>query len=169
MKNIAFIDGQNLYMGTAKREIDPWVIDLKRFRVYLAEKYHVAKAFYHLGYVQDTLRAQDLYEMIQNSGFVLVFRQHSEPMIGNKKGNVDTDIVFHVMKCLYKKEDFEKVVLVSGDGDYKNLIDFLIEEGRFEKILFPNRHFASSLYGKIGVKYCDYLESKDIREKIAKK
>jgi uncharacterized LabA/DUF88 family protein len=159
MKNIAFIDGQNLYMGTAKRETDPWVIDLKRFRIYLAEKYSITTAYYHLGYVQDTLHAQDLYERIQSAGFVLVFRQHSEPMIGTKKGNVDTDIVFHVMKRLYKKEDFEKVILVSGDGDYKNLVDFLIEEERFEKMLFPNRQFASSLYGKIGVKYCDYLDN----------
>lgn len=34
IKNIAFVDGQNLYMGTAKREIDPWKIDLARFRIY---------------------------------------------------------------------------------------------------------------------------------------
>ena len=28
--NYAFIDGQNLYMGTAKREVDPWKVDLAR-------------------------------------------------------------------------------------------------------------------------------------------
>jgi hypothetical protein len=26
--NYAYIDGQNLYMGTTKREVDPWKIDL---------------------------------------------------------------------------------------------------------------------------------------------
>ena len=39
-KNIAFIDGQNLYMATAKREVGPWKIDLVRFRIYLKEKYN---------------------------------------------------------------------------------------------------------------------------------
>ena len=37
--NIAFIDGQNLHIGTAKRKVDPWEIDLVRFRVYLEQKY----------------------------------------------------------------------------------------------------------------------------------
>ncbi len=157
--NFAFIDGQNLYMGTAKRDLNPWEIDLYRFRIYLKEKYSVSKAFYHLGYVQDTDSAEKLYEKIQNAGFILVFRQHSEPMIGNKKGNVDSDIIFSVMKRLYKREAFGKIVLVSGDGDYKNLVDFLIEEGRFKKLLFPDRKRASSLYKKIGSEYFDNLEN----------
>ncbi len=49
--NLAYIDGQNLYMGTAKREVDPWTVDLVRFRVYLEKKYKVVKAYYFLGYV----------------------------------------------------------------------------------------------------------------------
>lgn len=158
-KNYAFIDGQNLHMGTAKREVNPWKIDLKRFRVYLSEKYGVTKAFYHLGYVQDTLRAQELYEYIQNAGFILKFRQHSEAMIGGKKGNVDSDIIFSIMKRLYRKEDLQKVILVSGDGDYKAVVDFLIEEKRLKKVLFPDKRRASSLYKKIGSEYYDNLEN----------
>ena len=47
-KNYTFIDGQNLYMGTAKLEINPWKIDLKRFYLYLKQKYNVDKAYYFL-------------------------------------------------------------------------------------------------------------------------
>jgi len=164
-KNLAFIDGQNLHMGTAKREIDPWKIDLVRFRIYLNKKYNVDKAYYFLGYVQET--NQELYEEIQKAGFILVFREHNPAMIGKKKGNVDSDIIFHIMKKIYKKEAFLKIVLVSGDGDYKLLVDFLIEENRFEKILFPNKKFASSLYKKLGSRYFDYLEN--IKAKIDNK
>ena len=164
IKNLAFIDGQNLHMGTAKREIDPWEIDLARFRVYLKEKYSVDKAYYFLGYVQET--NQELYEEIQNAGFVLIFREHNPAMIGKKKGNVDSDIIFHIMKKMYKKEDFEKIVLVSGDGDYKLVVDFLIEEKRFEKILFPDLKRASSLYKKIGAAYFDALDAVDVRSKF---
>lgn len=166
IKNLAFIDGQNLYMGTAKREIDPWEIDLARFRIYLGQKYNVDKAYYFLGYVQET--NQELYEEIQNAGFVLIFREHNPAMIGKKKGNVDSDIIFHIMKKMYKKEDFEKVVLVSGDGDYKLVVDFLIEEKRFSKILFPDRDRASSLYKKIGATYFDALDMVGVRNKIVK-
>ena len=163
--NIAFIDGQNLYMGTAKQEKDPWKINLVRFRVYLEQKYRITKAYYFLGYVQE--ERQDLYEEIQAAGFILIFREHNTAMLGKKKGNVDSDIIFNVMKKMYKKEDFQKVFLVSGDGDYKMLVDFLIEEKRFGKVLFPNRQFASSLYKKLGSEYFDYLES--VREKIGRK
>jgi len=165
-KNLAFIDGQNLYMATAKRKIDPWKVNLERFRVYLEQKYHVEKAYYFLGYVQDG--SQDLYEQIQNAGFVLVFRQHNPAMIGKKKGNVDSDIIFNIMKKLYRKEDFNKVILVSGDGDYKLLVDFLIEENKFEKILFPDRTKRSSLYKSLSNKYFTYLDDTDIKNKIGK-
>lgn len=164
VNNLAFIDGQNLYMGTAKREVNPWKINLARFRVYLEQKYNVVKAYYFLGYVQET--NQDLYEEIQNAGFVLIFREHNPAMMGKKKGNVDSDIIFHIMKKMYKKENFSKIVLVSGDGDYKLLVDFLIEENRFEKILFPDRKRASSLYKKIGAIYFDGLDAQGIRAKI---
>jgi len=44
------------------------------------------------------------------------------------------------------------------------LVDFLIEENRFKKILFPNKQFASSLYKKITRVYFDYLVN--IKHKI---
>jgi len=166
-KNLAFIDGQNLYMGTAKRQIDPWKIDLARFRVYLEKKYNISKAYYFLGYVQRM--NQELYEEIQNASFVLLFREHNPAMIGKKKGNVDSDIIFQIMKKMYKKEDFDKIILVSGDGDYKLLVDFLIEENRFKKILFPDRSKRSSLYKSLSNKFFAYLDDVDIKNKIEKK
>jgi uncharacterized LabA/DUF88 family protein len=158
-KNLAFIDGQNLYMGTTSSDV-PWKVDLAKFMVYPRKKYGVVQAYYFLGYVQE--RNEELYEKIQQAGMILVFRQHSSAMFGKKKGNVDSDIIFQVMKRLYKKDDFDKIVLVSGDGDYKIMVEFLIEEGRFEKALFPNRKFASSLYRDF-----DYFESEDVRKKIS--
>jgi uncharacterized LabA/DUF88 family protein len=146
--NIAFIDGQNLYMGTNLLEKDSWKIDLRKLRVFLNDKYKVKTAYYFLGYIQEN--NQDLYNSIQESGFVLSFRKHNSAMLGKKKGNVDTDIVFLAMKKLYKKDNFDKIVLVSGDGDYKRLVDFLIEENKFKKLLSPNKKFMSSLYKKLG-------------------
>ena len=166
MKNYCYIDGQNLHLGTASA--DPsWTIDLYKFRVYLRDKYNVEKAFYYLGYVQDGLKIEQLYENIQNAGFILVFRQHNAAMIGKKKGNVDSDIIFSVMKRLYNKDEFDNILLVSGDGDYKMLIDFLIEEKKLEKILFPNKKFRSSLYNAIGAKYFANLDDADVKKKIA--
>lgn len=152
--NLAFVDGQNLYMGT-NSDKPKWKVDLKKFRIYLKKKYEVFEAFYFLGFVND--KNEELYDEIQSAGFILKFREHNSAMQGKKKGNVDSDIIFNVMKKIYKKELFDKIVLVSGDGDYKMLVDFLIEENKFKKILFPNKQFASSLYKKITRVYYDYL------------
>ncbi len=159
--NYAFIDGQNLYMGT-NSESPKWEVDLEKFRKYLTKKYQVKRAYYFLGFVNENY--QDLYEKIQNAGFILKFREHSSAMMSKKKGNVDSDIIFSVMKKMYQKEKFDKIILVAGDGDYKMLVDFLIEENKFKKILFPNKKFASSLYKKITRVYFDYLLN--IKEKI---
>ena len=53
--NFAFIDGQNLYMGT-KSAKPAWEINLKKFRIYLKDKYKVSIAYYFLGYVMDEMR-----------------------------------------------------------------------------------------------------------------
>ena len=161
--NFAFIDGQNLYMGT-KSAKPAWEINLKKFRIYLKDKYKVSIAYYFLGYVMD--ENEDLYDSIQKAGFILKFRKHNPAMLGIKKGNVDSDIIFHIMRILYKKEPFNKIVLVSGDGDYKMMVDFLIKENKFKKILFPNKKFASSLYKKLGSEFYDYLANENVKKKI---
>jgi hypothetical protein len=61
------------------------------------------------------------------------------------------------MKSIVEKEKFEKIVLVSGDGDYKKMVDYLIKKNIFAKILFPNKKFASSLYKSLGSEHYDYM------------
>ena len=41
------------------------------------------------------------------------------------------------------------------------------KENKLKKILFPNRKFASSLYKSLGGEYFDYLDSKDVKDKIS--
>lgn len=169
--NIAYIDGQNLHLGTAGLAIaagdQPWKIDLHKFRIYLQQKLNVDRAFFYLGYIKGGEDYEKLYENIQTAGFILVFREHNSAMVSKKKGNVDSDIIFNAMKRLYLKEDFKKIVLIAGDGDYKSLVDFLIEQNKFEKILFPNRRYRSSLYKPLSSTYFTYLDDQDIKRKIA--
>jgi len=44
-------------------------------------------------------------------------------------------------------------------------VNYLIAKNKFERILFPNKRFASSLYKEFGKKAFDYLEN--IRTYIA--
>jgi len=160
--NIAFIDGQNLHLGTKEKG---WAVNHKRLRVYLKDKYNITEAYYFLGFISE--EEQDLYDKLQKAGFILSFREHSSVMKGKKKGNVDSDIIFTVMKRIIENEPFEKIFIVSGDGDYKKLVDFLIKRGCFGKMLFPNCEFASSLYQILGGEFFDYLDTDDIKAKIS--
>lgn len=90
-------------------------------------------------------------------------------MIGKKKGNVDTDIVFTVMEKIAEKEKFDKVILVSGDGDYFKMVKYLVSKGRFAKVLAPNKKSMSSLYRPFTPKFTDFLDRPDIKRKIAKR
>lgn len=158
--NIAFIDAQNLHLGTSSEN---WKIDFKKFRIYLKDKFKVNEAYFFLWFLSD--EEEDLYNRLQKAWFIVVFREHSSHLKGKKKWNVDVDIVFEVMKRIMEEKDFDKIVLVSGDGDYIKLVKFLIEKKLLKKILFPNKQY-SSLYDNIKKEYWMNLWVKWIRKKI---
>lgn len=160
VKNIAYIDWQNFHLWTAE---DNWKVDFKRFRIYLQDKYCVEKVYYFLWYVKD--ENNWLYTKLQESGFIIVFKKQMIEMKSNKKWNIDSDLIFSVMEKLLKESnEFNKIVLVTWDGDFKILVDFLIKENRLEKILFPNKKYTSSLYNDLWIIYKDYLYN--VKKKI---
>ena len=136
MNNYAFIDWQNLYQWL------DWDLDYKKFRIALKDKYNVIKAFYFIWFKQ---KENWLYEKLQDAGFILVFNLKWENLKSNKKWNIDTNLVFNVMKKLIHN-NFWMVVLVSWDWDYKMMVDYLVEQKRFKKVIVPNLKYASSLY-----------------------
>ena len=161
--NIAYIDSQNMHLATTTAP-DPWFVDMEKLRRYLAKKYDIGEAILFMGaYGQEH---QNMYERFQRAGYILIFREHSQNLKGRKKGNVDVDIVFQVMRDVKDRDDFDRVVIVSGDGDYKRMVDYLISIGKFEKILLPSHHNASSLYKQITAKYYAYLDTERVRSAL---
>lgn len=158
--NIALIDGQNLHLGTTSAG---WKVDFARFRIYLRDKFSVEEAYIFLGFLDD--ENQKLYRQIQKAGFILEFREHNQNMKGKKKWNVDVDIVFEIMHRLLEEDDFNQIVLVTGDGDYIKTVNYLIEKKRLKKILFPNQSY-SSLYKPIAYNLGVNLGLPDTRKKI---
>lgn len=125
MENQAFIDGQNLKISTMNAK-PAWTVDLRRFRIFLSEKYQVKDAYCFIGSFDS--KNQELYNVLQKYWYIIIFREHASGALSAKKGNVDTDIVFAVMKKLVEREKFNQVVLVFGDGDYWRMVDYLIKK-----------------------------------------
>jgi len=92
--NSAFIDSQNVNLGIQSLG---WKLDWRRFRVYLAEKYGVGKAFLFVGYIPQN---QQLYASLQQYGFILVFKPVLAAKSAHAKGNVDADLVLKAIEFL---------------------------------------------------------------------
>lgn len=103
--NQAFVDGQNLFLGTTRAK-EAWKIDLFRFREYLYKRYKISKAYYFLGVYDENFKA--LYRDIFEAGFKIVFRAHNSNSHSAKKGNVDTDVVFMMMRNFCEEKNSGK-------------------------------------------------------------
>lgn len=139
-KNVyAFIDSQNLNLGI--RSLG-WKLDFKRFRVYLKDKYNVEKAFIFIGYVENN---KGLYESLKEFGYDLVFKPTVRYLRNGRyvcKGNVDIELA---IKVILEKDNFDKAIIVSADGDFYTLIKYLKENGKLLKVLIPSDKYSSLL------------------------
>lgn len=138
--NYAFIDSQNLNLSIRNQG---WILDFRKFRKYLEEKYGVTKAFIFIGYVPQN---QDLYTNLQKDGFILIFKPTLQLPDGKVKGNVDAELVLHTM---VEYNNYDKALIVTGDGDFYCLVDFLIKQNKLLKLMVPNKDSFSSLFRKL--------------------
>ena len=139
--NYAFIDSQNLNLNIRNQG---WILDFARFRVYLNEKYGVTKAFLFVGYIEENKK---MYDFLNRTGFICVFKPTLEYKDGTTKGNCDAELV---LQAMIEYPDYDGAIIVSGDGDFHCLIEYLKEKGKLEKLLIPNRYKYSTLLRKFG-------------------
>jgi len=148
----AFIDSQNLNIGTQKFG---WKMNWVRFRKFLAESYNVEKAYMFIGYIPENA---DLYEKMHEAGYMVVLKptfdvtkaRPEEDKSEDKedarpvKGNIDADLVLWAMK---EMSNYQKAIIVSGDGDFFSLVEYLESKGRLLHVMTPSAHY-SQLYNQ---------------------
>jgi uncharacterized LabA/DUF88 family protein len=149
--NYAFIDSQNLNLGVQKAG---WKMDWRKFRQYLQDEYNVSCAFMFIGYMQEN---ESLYEQMHAAGYSVVLKPTIDmkliPELADQqvaaesqkyqtKGNVDADLVLYAMKEL---PNYHKAIIVSGDGDFYGLVEYLAEQKKLLHVLSPNWQYSSLL------------------------
>jgi len=134
--NYAFIDSRNLNLSISGQG---WRLDFGRFRKYLRDKYSITKAFLFIGYIPTN---QPLYTNLQKQEYILIFKPTLFLKDGKVKGNVDAELVLHAM---IEFPNYDKAVIVSGDGDFHCLIKYLKMKDKLKKLLIPNQKKFSSL------------------------
>jgi hypothetical protein len=149
----AFIDSQNLNLSVQNDILNPagevvyrgWKLDFNRFLVYLKDKYKVHKALLFIGFVPGN---ESLYKALQEYGYILIFKPTLEYSKGKTKiikGKVDAELILNAM---IEFPNYNKSIIVAGDGDYYCLIEYLEKQNKLKHILIPNKYSHSSLLRK---------------------
>lgn len=152
--NYAFIDSQNLNLAIREQG---WALDFKRFRRYLEDKYRVTKAFNFIGYLPTS---ESLYTSLQEYGYILIFKPTLSLPDGRVKGNIDAELVLHTM---IEYPNYDKAIIVTGDGDFYCLIDYLKKQNKLGRLIIPNRYKFSSLLRKFA---SDMVFMNELRSKL---
>ncbi len=140
--NYAFIDGQNFYKSVEELEKELEVLEVKlnlnEFRVHLKEKHSVNIAYYFVGYMPKNER---LYTALRQQGYELIFKEVAVHEDGIK-GNVDVNLTLQSMIDI---DNYEKAVIITSDGDYACLIEYLHSKGKVECLIACSRGSCSYL------------------------
>jgi uncharacterized LabA/DUF88 family protein len=156
----AFIDSQNVNLAT--RDCG-WKLDFSRFYTYLKDKYGVSKEFLFIGYVAAN---EELYTFLKKAGYIVVFKptlEYKKKGGSFTKGNVDAELVLHTM---IEFPNYDKAMIISGDGDFYCLIEYLDKEEKLLIIIIPNSKKYSALLRNYK-KYFVYLDK--LNKKLGKK
>jgi len=158
INNYAFVDAQNVYLSI--RSLG-WNIDWSKFRVYLKEHYGVSKAYLFIGYIEGNNK---LYIKLQEAGFICIWKPVLTYKDGTVKGNVDAELVLHTM---IQFPNFDKAIIITGDGDFYCLIQYLLEQDKLLTVLIPNMYKYSALLKKFAKKNIAFMN--DLKGKIGLK
>lgn len=170
----AFIDSQNLNLGTQRmgwkldwRKFRQYLADQHgvthafMFIGYMSENEALYEYMYELGFLVVLKPTVDVSN--SHDGAEKGEQQVASPKLDNQaapvggktnpakdhekdkptiKGNVDAELVLYAMKEL---PNYQQAIIVSGDGDFFSLAEYLEEQGKLAHILTPNWQYSSLL------------------------
>ena len=124
-----FIDGANLYATARALSFD---IDYKRLLELFSKKGQLVRAFYYTALVEDQEYSpiRPLIDWLDYNGYTMVTKPTKEftDSAGRRKikGNMDIELAIDVLEMA---EHLNHIVLFSGDGDFRRLVEAVQRRG----------------------------------------
>ena len=124
-----FIDGANLYATAKSLGFD---IDYKRLLKEFQGRGRLVRAFYYTALVEDQEYSsiRPLIDWLDYNGYAVVTKPAKEfvDSLGRRKvkGNMDIELAVDAMEMA---EHLDHIVLFSGDGDFRSLVEALQRKG----------------------------------------
>ena len=125
-----FIDGANLYQTARSLGFD---IDYKRLLQSLKEQGRLIRVYYYTALLdeQEYSPIRPLVDWLDYNGYTMVtkpLKEFTQASTGRRKfkGNMDVEIAVDMMEMAPR---IDHAVLVSGDGDFRRLVESLQRQG----------------------------------------
>lgn len=163
-----FIDGSNLYAAARSLNFD---IDYKRLLELFAAKGHLIRAFYYTALIEDQEYSpiRPLIDWLDYNGYAMVTKPTKEftDAYGRRKikGNMDIELAIDVMEMA---EHIDHVVLFSGDGDFRRLVEAVQRRGVRVTVVSTVRSQPPMVADELRRQADNFIELQDLQSNIAR-
>lgn len=163
-----FIDGSNLYASAKALGFD---IDYKRLLELFASRGRLIRAFYYTALVEDQEYSpiRPLVDWLDYNGYTMVTKPTKEftDATGRRKikGNMDIELAIDVMEMA---QYLDHVVLFSGDGDFRRLVEAVQRKGVRVTVVSTVRSSPPMVADELRREADSFLELQDLENQIGR-
>ena len=163
-----FIDGANLYAAARSLNFD---IDYRRLLQLFASKGRLVRAFYYtaLSEHEDYSPIRPLVDWLDYNGYTMVTKPTKEytDAQGRRKvkGNMDIELAIDVLEMA---EHLDHVVIFSGDGDFRRLVEAVQRRGVRVSVVSTIRSQPPMIADELRRQADNFIELSDITQQIAR-
>src|SRR5690349_2807201 len=163
-----FIDGANLYAAARALGFD---IDYKRLLDLFASKGRLVRAFYYTALVEDQEYSpiRPLVDWLDYNGYTMVTKPTKEftDASGRRKikGNMDIELAIDVMEMA---EHVDHILLFSGDGDFRRLVDAVQRKGVRVSVISTVRSQPPMVADELRRQADNFIELEELSQLIAR-
>ncbi len=161
-----FIDGSNFYAAAKGLDFD---IDYKRLLEYFAAQGRLIRAFYYTALMEDQEYSpiRPLVDWLDYNGYTMVTKPTKEfiDSSGRRKikGNMDIELAVDVLQM---SENLDHVVIFSGDGDFRRLVEAVQRKGLRVSVVSTMNSQPPVIADELRRQADTFIELTDIREHI---
>ena len=159
-----FIDGNNMFYAQQK---NGWFFDPRRILEYFtsSEDVMLVNAFWYTG-IKDSQDQRSFRDALISLGYTVrtkVLKEYYDDNSGrySQKANLDIEIVVDMFNTV---EQYDRVILFSGDGDFERAIELLRSKSTHITVVSTDGMIARELRNATD----RYIDLNDIRDQIEK-
>ena len=163
-----FIDGPNLYSAARSLGFD---VDYRRLLKVFREQGRVIRAYYYTAVAEDHefLPIRPLIDWLDYNGYTMVTKPTKEftDAMGRRKikGNTDIELAIDMLEMA---EHLDHVILFSGDGDFRRLVEAVQRKGLRVSVVSTIKSSPPMVADELRRQADNFIELADMAPMIAR-